>query len=99
MRTPSKPEMRAAELLKEAGIKDAPVPVEVIAAGLGADVTYEPYDGEVSGMLVRGESGSNAVIGVNTKHAATRQRFSVAHEIAHLVMHTGKPMFIDRLSE
>jgi hypothetical protein len=96
MRSPSKPEQRAAELLKETGINKAPVPVEVIAAGLGADVTYEPYDGDVSGMLVRGEGGGNAVIGVNSKHAVTRQRFSVAHEIAHLVMHTGKPMFIDR---
>jgi hypothetical protein len=96
MRSPSKPEQRAAELLNQAGITEAPVPVEAIATGLEADLTYEPYDGEVSGMLVRGESGSNAVIGVNSKHAVTRQRFSVAHEIAHLVMHTGKPMFIDR---
>jgi Zn-dependent peptidase ImmA (M78 family) len=95
MRNQSEPEARAIELLNDARIVEAPVPVETLAIGLGADITYEPYDGEVSGMLVRGDDGG-AVIGVNSKHAITRQRFSVAHEIAHLVLHTGKPMFIDR---
>ena len=94
MRDPSPAEQRAIEVLEEAGISEAPVPVEVVAIGLGADLTYEPYDGDVSGMLLRGDDST--VIGVNSKHAKTRQRFSVAHEIGHLVMHTGKPMFVDR---
>lgn len=95
MRSPSRPEKRADQLLKDAGINELPIPVEELAIGLGADITYEAYDGEVSGMLVRRDDGA-AVIGVNSTHAITRQRFSVAHEIAHLVMHPGKPMFIDR---
>ena len=95
MREPLPAEQRAIDLLKEAGVEELPVPVEAIATGLGAKVTYSSYEGEVSGMLIRGDDGT-AVIGVNSTHAPTRQRFSVAHEIAHLVMHTGKPMFIDR---
>lgn len=94
MRPPSSAEKKAIELLGEADATTLPVPVESIALGLGADITYEAYDGDVSGMLVRNNDG--AVIGVNSRHAKTRQRFSVAHEIAHLVLHKGKPMFIDR---
>ena len=95
MREPLPAEQRAMELLRDVGVDQLPVPVEAIASGLGADLTYEAYDGEVSGMLVRGDDGT-AVIGVNSRHATTRQRFSVAHEIGHLVMHPGSPMFIDR---
>jgi Zn-dependent peptidase ImmA (M78 family) len=40
--------------------------------------------------------GERVVIGVNSVHAKTRQRFSIAHEIGHLLLHKGRPMFIDR---
>ena len=39
----------------------------------------------------------STVIGVNSTHPATRQRFTLAHEIAHLRLHEGQPVFIDRL--
>jgi Zn-dependent peptidase ImmA (M78 family) len=96
MTTPSRPEKRAADLLERIGISRPPVPVEKIAASLGAHVAYEAFDGEVSGMLYR-EDGGRALIGVNSTHVSTRQRFTLAHEIAHLVMHKGDPVFIDRL--
>lgn len=96
MRSPSRSEKRAAALLKETGIKELPIPVEELAISLGADVRFEAYDGEVSGMLLRRKGDDAPVIGVNSRHAGTRQRFSIAHEIAHLDMHKGKPVFIDR---
>lgn len=61
------------------------VPVDRIAKGLGADVRFLPYEGELAGMLARTESG--AVIGVNSLHHRNRQRFTIAHEIAHLLLH------------
>lgn len=88
-------EERATVILAEAGVDAPPVPVAAIASSLGAEVSYAPFEGEVSGMLARGDHGA-AVIGVNSAHANTRQRFTVAHEIAHLVMHPGTRMFIDR---
>jgi Zn-dependent peptidase ImmA (M78 family) len=94
MRGPLRAEKKAAELLEQAGVEQPPVPVETLAFGLGADITYEPYDGDVSAMLLRGDGAP--VIGINSRHAKTRQRFSVAHEIGHLVMHKGRPMFVDR---
>lgn len=83
------------EVLNDAGIDMPPVPVEELAISLGADLQYESYEGEVSGMLYRPVEG-DPVIGVNSMHPPTRQRFTVAHEIGHLVMHKGQPMFIDR---
>lgn len=96
MNGPSRAERRAIELLEDEGIDELPIPVEEIAISLGADISYEPYDGDVSGMLYRTDGKS--LIGVNSTHAPTRQRFTVAHEIGHLVLHKGRPMFIDRFA-
>lgn len=85
---------KATNLLKKEGIEKLPVPVEAIARNLGAEIVYEPFKGDVSGMLVRRDDG-HSIIGVNSTHSNTRQRFTVAHEIAHLLLHKGKPTFVD----
>jgi Zn-dependent peptidase ImmA (M78 family) len=95
MNSPSKPERRAMEIIDELGITELPVPVERIARQLGAELTYEPFDGDVSGMLYREAESQPPVIGVNSRQAATRQRFTVAHEIGHLMLHKGQPVFVD----
>lgn len=46
---------------------------------------YVPLDPELSGMVF--EKGGQAVIVVNALHHPNRQRFTVAHELAHLVLH------------
>jgi Zn-dependent peptidase ImmA (M78 family) len=76
---------KARDLLEKAGINRAPVQVEKLAEIVGARVEYEAYDGELSGMLLR--RGKEAVIGVNLRHSPTRQRFSIAHEIGHMLLH------------
>lgn len=92
----SNAEKGAIALLDGAGITAVPVPVEALARSLEATLTFEAYDGDVSGMLYRTED--QAVIGVNSSHAPTRQRFTIAHELGHLVMHKGQEMFIDRFA-
>ena len=67
----------------------------MIAERLGATVIYESMDRGVSGLLVRDTGG--VVIGVNRSHVPTRQRFSIAHEIGHLLLHQGRPMVIDHV--
>lgn len=69
--------------------------MEAIAAKLGAKISYEPFEGqgEISGMLFR--KNDNVVIGVNSAHAHTRQRFTIAHKIAHFLMHKGA-LFVDK---
>ncbi|HTZ87267.1 MAG TPA: ImmA/IrrE family metallo-endopeptidase [Solirubrobacteraceae bacterium] len=95
MSRPSRAEGEATTLLNTLGCKETPIPVEQIAIARGAQVTYEVFDGEVSGMLIR--DGERAIIGVNSSHAPVRQRFTIAHEIGHLIMHEGTPVFVDRL--
>ena len=82
-------------LLEECGIDAVPVPVEVIAECLGAQIRYSPFDGELAGMLVRHDDGQ-AVIGVNSANHINRQRFTIAHECGHLRLHKGKDVYIDR---
>src|SRR6266850_2021791 len=85
----------AEQLLRKFKIENAPVPVEEIAIKLGANVTYEPFEGQgdISGMLLREKD--RIVIGINSAHPSVRQRFSIAHEIGHLVMHNGA-FFVDK---
>jgi Zn-dependent peptidase ImmA (M78 family) len=88
----SKSAEAAKKLLTELKIKELPIPVEEIAEKLGAKLRFEPFDGELSGMLFR--NSEHTVIGVNSSHANTRQRFTIAHEIAHLRLHKGE-LFVD----
>ena len=90
-----KAELRADDVLAKLGIKSPPVPVEHVARALGARLVFEPLDDELSGLLYRGAGGST--IGVNSAHPRTRQRFTVAHEVGHLVLHEDKAMFVDKL--
>jgi Zn-dependent peptidase ImmA (M78 family) len=85
----------AAAVLSKFKVKTLPVAVDEIAVGLGAQLKYEPFDGndDMSGMLFR--DGEIIVIGINSAHSKTRQRFTIAHEIGHLVLHKGD-LFVDR---
>lgn len=87
-------QQQAADLLRSLDVSRPPVPVERIARWLGAQLAYEPFEGELSGLLHR--QADKAVIGVNDLHPKTRQRFTIAHEIGHLRLHPGKPFVLDR---
>lgn len=69
----------------------APVSVIAIAIDLGLKVhLVSQWDNQISGMIRKdsshgGESGY--AIFVNDKHAETRRRFTIAHEIAHFILH------------
>lgn len=95
MRRPRKQAIKeeAARILKKYRIKNPPVPVEEIAAALGAHVRYSPFDGELAGMLIRRQG--QTIIGVNSLHHINRQRFTIAHECGHLLFHKGD-VHIDR---
>jgi len=60
---------------------------------MGARIRYSPFEGELAGMLVRDHD--QVVIGVNSLYHPNRQRFTVAHECAHLALHEGE-VHIDR---
>jgi Zn-dependent peptidase ImmA (M78 family) len=84
----------ASQLLRKHRIKSPPVPVDKIAESLGATVRYSPFEGELAGMLVR--ANGQLIIGVNSLHHVNRQRFTIAHECGHLLLHEGEEIHIDR---
>ncbi len=88
-----KADRAALQTLEEHDALQVPVDVEGLARALGADVRRQPFDGDISGMLLR--DGRHVVIGLNNRHSPMRQRFSIAHELGHLVLHRGKPLFVD----
>lgn len=88
---------KARDLLAEAKVKTPPVLVEELAILLGADVHYEPFSGELCGMIQRQPNGK-ALIGVNALHGPTRQRFTIAHELGHLILHKDEQLHLDENS-
>jgi Zn-dependent peptidase ImmA (M78 family) len=93
-RTPEVIRKEAAQILHKNRVKVPPVPVDRIAESLGAHVRYQPFEGELAGMLVRGKD--QIIIGVNSMHHINRQRFTIAHECGHFLLHKGDEIHIDR---
>lgn len=88
-------ESRAYRLLTECGISDAPVNLEPIAAHVGATIRLEPFDGDdLSGMVFKHQG--QIFVGINSNHGTNRQRFTLAHEIAHIVLHSLDQVHIDK---
>lgn len=83
------------KLLFENKINKAPVPVETIAENLGATIVYEPNDDNLSGFLLNDKSQDKIIIGVNSNHPKPRKRFTISHEIGHLLLHTEETFHID----
>lgn len=88
-------ERKASKVLRELGVEQEPVDVIDVAHALGARVQYEVADHELSGVLYRSHD-SLPIIGVNGRHHLNRQRFTIAHEIGHLLLHD-EPIFIDHV--
>lgn len=95
MRTEKQIQRKANDLLRAAGVVEPPVDVISIARFLGATIRHEIAKDDISGALYRRDDGP--VIGVNALHSQSRQRFTIAHEIGHLVLHEDVPVFIDRV--
>ena len=87
---------KAAELLQEACIGAPPVPVEKLAELSGAFIRYEPFEGQMSGVLFNADDMERAVIGINALHPNGRQRFSIAHELGHLLLHDDTELQVDK---
>ena len=83
-------------LLVENEIVRPPVPVERIARSCGALVRKEGVDDDVSGFLYRNPETKKAVIGANRSQHPNRQRFTIAHELGHLLLHSGDDVHVDK---
>jgi Zn-dependent peptidase ImmA (M78 family) len=88
-------ERKAADLLERHRQQTPPVDVLKLCTDMKIDLVQEDLDDEVSGVLIMQR---RPIIAVNRHHARSRQRFTIAHEIGHFVLHsTNKDqVFIDR---
>lgn len=82
---------RAEELLKLCATP--PVDLDAIAVSLGVEIRLFDLKADVSGILYR--DGDRRIIVVNKEHSTERQRFTIAHELGHLMLHKGQPVHVD----
>ncbi len=66
-----------------------PVDVRALAKKLGIRVSDEDLGPDISGKIERDRENGFS-ISVNARHSETRRRFTLAHEIAHYVLHRNK---------
>jgi Zn-dependent peptidase ImmA (M78 family) len=81
-------------LLAQHKITRAPVPVGKIAKQLGIQIKLDKVDDDLSGFIVR-DTGKRALIGANKSHHPNRQRFTIAHELGHYLLHAGHTVHLD----
>jgi len=70
--------------------QDAPVRVEAIARDLGITVSQDVMEADVAGKITRdtsGRSSSGFSIYLNGRDPLRRQRFTLAHELGHYMLH------------
>lgn len=82
------------QLLQQSRIRKPSVDVSKIAKAQGAEIRYELFGDDVSGVLVRQQNKN--VIGVQKTQSAVRQRFTIAHELGHLLLHEGEELHVDK---
>ncbi|MBW5801340.1 ImmA/IrrE family metallo-endopeptidase [Halomonas elongata] len=75
------------KLAEEKGLDTDPVSVSELATVLGISVRFEPMPDDDSGSLKKERKTGNWVMTVNSLHHPHRQRFTIAHEIAHRIRH------------
>jgi Zn-dependent peptidase ImmA (M78 family) len=49
--------------------------------------------GGKAGLVAR--KGTSIIIGVNSADAPARRRFTIAHEIGHMLLHANEPLIVD----
>lgn len=69
-------------------IQTNPLDIVALLESLGITVRYEPLENGISGMLKKNPATNKWIIYVNSLHHPHRQRFTLAHELAHYCRHT-----------
>ena len=81
-------------LLKKYKIIKPPIPIESIAKKENVRIKYSEFDDSISGLLYR--KNEQDVIGVNKNHPTNRRRFTIAHELGHLILNHQGMLFVDK---
>jgi Zn-dependent peptidase ImmA (M78 family) len=75
----------ARRLLGQFEVIEPPVPVDLIIKHLGIKLVVDRFDdNDISGFYLK--SGTEQIIGVNRNHSLQRRRFTMAHELGHVLL-------------
>ena len=77
--------MTPEDVLNECGITSRPIPLDPIVQHFGITQVELSANGDIFGAIVR-ENGK-FFIAVNPDQHPNRQRFTIAHELAHYILH------------
>jgi Zn-dependent peptidase ImmA (M78 family)/DNA-binding XRE family transcriptional regulator len=87
--------LRAAqELLAKASVRSIPTQVERLAGLCGARVLGHSFQEDLEGLLVQLDDGPVIGFNIRTKHEG-RRRFTIAHELGHLVLRHHERFHLD----
>lgn len=86
----------AERLLLDHRVSAVPVPVREIILSLGIQLREDRVEDALSGFLVRNAHEGLTVIGVNANHPEPRQRFTMAHELGHYLLHENEAVHFDK---
>lgn len=83
-------------LLAHHDVTEGAVPIDKIVRSYGIEIKLDKVDDDLSGFLVRENKGQKrSLIGANKSHHPHRQRFTIAHELGHFLLHQGEPVHLD----
>jgi Zn-dependent peptidase ImmA (M78 family) len=85
------------KLLHQFNVTEGAVPVDRIVKSLGIEIKLDKVDDDLSGFLVREKKDQRrSIIGANKSHHPHRQRFTIAHELGHFLLHEGETVHLDQ---
>lgn len=90
-------EERAEILLKESGCFSNPININKCASYLNISLVKHQLSDDVSGFIIAKDDKTQ--IGYNANHSEKRNRFTIAHEIGHYILHKEvSKFFIDNFN-
>lgn len=92
--------LKAEELIRSQGIKEAPVNIKKIATNLDIKIHEILLEDDLSGMALKEED--QFLIIVNKRHSKKRKRFTLAHELGHIILHSDqleKGVHVDKANQ
>ncbi len=85
MRNVDKYKNNSIELIKDFDLFKAPIDLDSLTKHLDIDVNYIDFNDDISGKIKYNYIDDNVIISINKNEYLPRQRFSLAHEIAHYI--------------
>jgi Zn-dependent peptidase ImmA (M78 family) len=82
-----------ANILAQYNLYSIPIDVSTLANKLGIRVFEEALPEDISGIL---DLRNMPIIMINKDHVLNRQRFSIAHEIGHFLLHRPTGIHVDK---